>query len=111
MRNLVILLGRVGKIEQAFTQSGTEVSNLSLATNKKIKDKSTGNYEEKTSWHRLKVFGSTAKFLNEYVTKGSMLYVEGELDYGKYEKDGVTHYTTDIFVNKAEIASKPKDEQ
>jgi single-strand DNA-binding protein len=109
--NEVRIMGRIGNIESAQTKSGIEVCNLSVATNKKIKDKSTGKYEEKTSWHRIKCFGQTANYLNQYGKKGSLTYIIGSLEYGKYEKDGVTHYTTDIFAKSAQLIGGKNDSQ
>lgn len=98
--NLVTLLGRVGREpESRSSQQGTQVVNLSLATNKKIKG------EDKTSWHRLVAFSKTAEIIEKYVKKGDQLGVEGELNYGNYDKDGTTVYTTDIIVNRIHFVS------
>lgn len=99
--NKIILLGRLGNIpEISQTQSGLAVCKFSLATSKKRKDG-----EEVTSWHRCTAFGRTAEAINQYVSKGQQLYVEGELVYGQYEKDGIVRYTTDIFVNEFSFIS------
>ena len=55
-----------------------------------------GNFQEKTEWHRVKLFGKTAEVAGEYLKKGRQVYIEGRIEYGSYEKDGVKHYTTDI---------------
>ena len=99
--NKVILLGRLGNNpEMSQTQSGMAVCKFSLATSKKRKDG-----EEVTSWHRCTAFGRTAEAITRYVSKGQQLYVEGELSYGQYEKDGIVRYTTDIFVNEFSFIS------
>ena len=105
--NKVIIIGNCGKQpELTHTQGGMAVCKFSLATSKKNK---AG--EEKTSWHRCTAFGKTAETIAQYVGKGQQLYVEGELNYGQYEKDGHTVYTTDIFVNEFAFVGGKKEEQ
>lgn len=103
--NKVILLGRIGKDpELRYTQSGQGIASFSLATTKKwTKD---GEKKEKTEWHSLKVWGKPAEIVKQYVRKGDMLLVEGELNYGEYEKDGIKRYTTDINVSNFEFMPK-----
>ena len=104
--NSVQLLGRIGKPpEIRYSQSGTAVCNVSLATSEKVKG------EEKTQWHRLVAFGKTAELIEKYINKGDQLCVEGKISYGSYEKDGNTVYTTDIIVNRIHFVSKPKQGQ
>ena len=94
--NKVILLGNLGNDpEVKYTQGGMAIATLSLATTYSRKDKE-GNFQEKTEWHRVKLFGKTAEVAGEYLKKGSQVYIEGRIEYGSYEKDGVKHYTTDI---------------
>lgn len=105
--NKVIIMGNLGRDpELSYTQGGMAICKFSLATSKKNK---AG--EEKTSWHRCTAFGKTAETIAQYVGKGSQLYVEGELSYGQYEKDGHTVYTTDIFVNEFTFVGGKKEEQ
>jgi len=66
-----------------------------VATTYSRKDKD-GQFQEKTEWHRVKLFGKTAEVAGEYLKKGRQVYIEGRIEYGSYEKDGVKHYTTDI---------------
>ena len=96
--NKVILLGRVGADpEVKFMPSGTAVLNLSLATNRKFKNQESGNYEDKTEWHRVVFFNKPAETIGQYVKKGQQLYVEGRLQTRKWQdKDGVEKYSTDI---------------
>jgi single-strand DNA-binding protein len=83
--NQVILLGRLGSDpEQRFTQGGTETTSFGLATSRRVKNRE-GEFEEVTSWHRIKGFGAQAKVLNERAKKGELLFVEGRLDYWKAE--------------------------
>jgi single-strand DNA-binding protein len=94
--NKVTLIGNVGQDpEVKYTQSNMAVTSLSLATTSVRKDRD-GNTQEDTQWHRVKFFDKKAEIIGEHVKKGQQLYIEGTLKYGSYEKDGVTHYTTDI---------------
>ena len=94
--NKVILLGNLGNDPDVkYTQGGMAIGTLSVATTYSRKDKD-GNFQEKTEWHRVKLFGKTAEVAGEYLKKGRQVYIEGRIEYGSYEKDGVKHYTTDI---------------
>lgn len=94
--NKVILVGNLGNDpEVKYTQGGMAIATLSIATSSSRKDKD-GNYQDKTEWHRVKLFGKTGEVAGEYLRKGSQVYIEGRIEYGSYEKDGVKHYTTDI---------------
>lgn len=94
--NKVIILGNLGNDpEIKYTQGGMCIANLSVATTYSRKDKD-GNYVDKTEWHRVKLFGKTAEVAGEFLKKGRQVYIEGRIEYGSYEKDGVKHYTTDI---------------
>ena len=97
--NKVILIGNVGRDpEIRYTQSGDPIANFSLATSENWTDKS-GQKQEKTEWHKVVVFGKQAKVVQDYVTKGKPLYVEGAISYGDYvNKDGNKVYTTEIHV-------------
>lgn len=94
--NKVILLGNLGNDPDVkYTQGGMAIATLSVATTSSRKDKE-GNWQEQTEWHRVKLFGKTAEVAGEYLKKGRQVYIEGRIEYGSYEKDGVKHYTTDI---------------
>jgi single-strand DNA-binding protein len=94
--NKVTLLGNIGREPEArTTQSGSTVVTLSIATADSYKDKS-GNWQEKTEWHKVKLWDKLAERASQYLKKGSKVYIEGKLKYGSYEKDGQTVYTTDI---------------
>jgi single-strand DNA-binding protein len=94
--NKVILVGNLGgDPEVRYTQGGTAIATLSIATTSSRKDRD-GNYQEKTEWHRVKLFGKTAEVAGEYLKKGRQVYIEGRIEYGSYDKDGVKHYTTDV---------------
>lgn len=101
--NKVILLGRIGDEPKcSYTQGGMCITKISLATTSSRKNKD-GERTEETSWHRVTFFGKVAEIAGEYLRKGSQVYVEGALRYGKYEKDGVTHYTTDILADQMQM--------
>lgn len=102
--NRVILIGRCGKDpEVRFLPSGMAVANFSLATSESRKDKESGEKTEKTEWHRCAAFGKTAEIVQQYVKKGSLLYVDGKLSTSQYEKDGQTHYATQVVVNTMQM--------
>ncbi len=107
--NRVILLGHVGKDpEVRFLPSSMPVANFSLATSESRKDKQTGEKTEKTEWHRCAAFGKTAEIIREYVKKGSLLYIDGKLSTSQYEKDGQTHYATQVVVHTMQmLGGKP----
>jgi single-strand DNA-binding protein len=98
--NKVILIGSVGQDPEIRSFSnGDKVANFSLATSEKWRDKSSGEQKEKTEWHRVQVTGdSLVGVIDRYVKKGKQLYIEGQLRYRKYEKDGVQMTATEIIV-------------
>lgn len=101
--NKVILIGNLGNDPDIrSTQSGTRVATLSIATTSSRKDRD-GNWQEKTEWHRVKLFGKTAETAERFLTKGNQVYIEGRLEYGSYDKDGVKHYTTDIICDDMQM--------
>lgn len=101
--NKVILIGNLGNDPDVrSTQGGTTFATLSIATTSSRKD-SEGNWQEKTEWHRVKIFGKTAETARMYLSKGSQVYIEGHIEYGSYDKDGVKHYTTDIICDEMQM--------
>lgn len=95
--NKVILIGNVGKDPEVRSmQNGGKVANVSLATSESWKDKSTGEKKEKTEWHRLVIFGQLADIAEQYVHKGSKIYVCGSLQTRKWQKDGQDVYSTEV---------------
>ncbi len=101
--NKVILLGNLGNDpESRYTQGGMAIVTLSIATTSVRKDRE-GNTQEKTEWHRVKAFGKLGEICAEYLRKGRQVYIEGRLEYGSYEKDGVKHYTTDIIADEMQM--------
>lgn len=103
--NKVILVGTLGvDPETRYTGSGTAITSLRLATNETWKDKATGEKQERTEWHRVKLFGKLAEIAGEYLKKGKQVYIEGSLRTDKYtDKDGVERYSTDIIGNEMQM--------
>lgn len=96
--NRASLIGNVGKDPEIKTMSnGNRVANLSVATSETWKDKSTGEKKERTEWHRVTVWNDgLIGIIERYVTKGSKVMIEGQIQTRKYEQDGVDKYTTEI---------------
>ena len=97
--NKVMLIGNLGAdpvIRQ--TQDGKRLAQLSLATSESWKDKATGEKKEKTSWHRIVIFNDgLAGVVENYVKKGSKIFVEGQLQTRKFtDQDGNEKYTTEV---------------
>lgn len=99
--NKVILLGNVGgDPETRYLPNGNAVTNITLATSDKWKDKQTGQAQERTEWHRVVFFGKIAEIAGEYLKKGSQVYVEGRLQTRKWQdQSGQDRYTTEIVVD------------
>ena len=96
--NKVILVGNLGqKPDMKYTQSNTAVANLSLATSESWKDKDSGDLKTKTEWHRVVYFGKLAEIAEQYLDKGSKVYVEGKLQTRKWQdQSGNDRYTTEV---------------
>jgi single-strand DNA-binding protein len=95
--NRVILIGNLGRDpELRYTQGGQAVTNFSIATNEKWKDKD-GNPQERTEWHRINVWGKPAENCAQYLAKGRSVYIEGRLQTREWEdKEGNKRQTTEI---------------
>lgn len=101
--NKVILIGNLGKDPEIRTlTNGDRVANLSLATSEQWRDKSTGERKEKTEWHRVVIFNDNiVKVAENYLRKGSTVYVEGSLQTRKYtDQQGVEKYTTEVVIQR-----------
>jgi single-strand DNA-binding protein len=96
--NKVILVGNLGRdAELRYTPGGAPVATLNMATTEVWNDKTSGQKQEKTEWHRIVLWGKSAESLSEYLTKGKQIYVEGRLQTRKWQdKDGHDKYTTEI---------------
>lgn len=98
--NRVTILGNLGNDpEVKYTNSGSAIANLTVATSEEWKDKSTGESKSQTEWHRVVLFGKLAEVAGEYLRKGSQVYIEGQLRTRKWtDNAGVEKYTTEIVV-------------
>jgi single-strand DNA-binding protein len=103
--NKVILIGNLGSDpETRYTQSGSAVTNVSIATSESWKDKQTGQPQERTEWHRVVFFNRLAEIAGEYLRKGSKVYVEGSLRTRKWQdQQGQDRYTTEIVGNEMQM--------
>ena len=103
--NKVIIVGNCGQEpETRFMPSGGAVTNLSIATSESWKDKTSGEPQERTEWHRVVFFNRLAEIAGEYVKKGSKLYVEGSLRTRKWQgQDGQDRYTTEIVASEMQM--------
>jgi len=99
--NKVILVGNLGaKPEVKYASNGNAISNLSVATSESWTDKSTGQKQERTEWHRVSLFGKLAEIAGQYLDKGSKVYVEGKLQTRKWQdQNGQDRYTTEVVVS------------
>ena len=101
--NKVILIGNLGRDpEVRRLTSGDPVVNLSVATSESWRDKASGERKEKTEWHRVVIFNENlAKVAEQYLHKGSKVYLEGQLQTRKYtDKDGAEKYTTEVVLQR-----------
>lgn len=103
--NKVILIGNLGKDpEVRFTPSGQAVANFSIATTDSWTDKTTGQKQERTEWHRIVVWGKQGEHCGEYLKKGRQCYVEGRLQTREWtDKEGKKKYTTEVVANTVQF--------
>lgn len=103
--NKVIIVGNLGADpETRYTSSGTAITSLRIATSEQWTDKQSGERQERTEWHRVKLFGKLAEIAGEYLKKGRQVYIEGSLRTDKYtDKDGVERFSTDIVANEMQM--------
>ncbi len=98
--NKVILIGNLGAKPEVKYNKDKAITNLSIATSESWTDKSTGQKQERTEWHRVSLFGKTAEIAGKYLDKGSKVYIEGKLQTRKWQdKNGQDHYTTEVVVS------------
>ena len=103
--NKVILVGHLGADpEVRYMPNGGAVANVTVATTESWKDKSSGEKQEKTEWHRVVFFARLAEIVGEYLKKGGQIYVEGRLQTRKWQdKSGVDRYTTEIVASEMQM--------
>jgi single-strand DNA-binding protein len=110
--NKVILIGRLGnEPDRRSTSSGAAVANISLATNESWQDKQTGEWQERTEWHRVVFFGRQAEVVGQYLHKGSQIYVEGRLQTNKWQDQntGQDRYSTEIVAREMQMLDGRSD--
>ncbi len=100
--NKVILIGNLGRDpEVRYAPSGAAICNVTIATSRQWKDKTSGERQEETEWHRVVFYDRLAEIAGEYLKKGKSVYIEGRLKTRKWtDKDGVEKYTTEIIANE-----------
>ncbi len=108
--NKVILIGNLGSDpEVRYTPSGSAVANVNLATSETWRDKTSGELQDRTEWHRIVFFNRLAEIVGEYLHKGSKIYVEGSLRTRKWQdKNGIERHTTEIIANEMHILESRK---
>jgi len=106
--NRVTLIGHLGADPDVrFLADGASVATVNVATTEAWKDKTTGERQEKTEWHRLVFFRRVAEIAGQYLRKGSQIYVEGKLQTRKWQDaQGVERYTTEVVVNELKMLDK-----
>lgn len=107
--NKVIIVGNVGKEPEFKEFPGGSVANFSVATSESWKDKTTGDTQERTEWHRIVFYRRLAEIARDYLIKGAKVYIEGKLHTRKWQdKQGVDHYTTEIIGSTMQMLSSSK---
>ena len=103
--NKVILVGNLGRDpETRYMPNGEAVTNVTLATTDTWKDRTSGERQEKTEWHRVTFYRRLAEIAGEYLKKGSQVYVEGRLETRKWtDKEGKDRYTTEIIASEMKM--------
>lgn len=103
--NKVIIVGNLGNDpEVRYANNGSAIANISVATTDSWKDKSTGEQQERTEWHRVVMFNRLGEIAGEYLKKGSQVYIEGRLQTRKWQdQSGNDRYSTEIVANEMQM--------
>jgi single-strand DNA-binding protein len=103
--NKVIIVGNLGADpEVRYLPSGDAVANIRVATTDRYKDKTSGEMKEVTEWHSISFFGRLAEIVNEYLKKGSAVYIEGKLKTRKWQaQDGTDRYSIGIVADQMQM--------
>ncbi len=109
--NKVILIGNLGRDpEVRASQNGGKIANITVATSESWNNKQSGQREEKTEWHRLVMFNTTAEIAEKYLKKGSKIYAEGKLQTRKWtDKDNQERFTTEVVVDNFTMLDSKRD--
>ena len=110
--NKAIIVGHLGaNPDVRYTPAGAAVATVNIATNEQWKDKETGEKRERTEWHRIVFFGRLAEIVEQYLTKGQQVYVEGRIQTRKWQDDsGNDRYTTEIVANEMQMLGGRHDD-
>ena len=101
--NKVILVGNLGRDpEVRYTQDGSKIVHLAIATSERWRDRTSGESRERTEWHRVVIFNERlGEVAEKYLSKGRSVYLEGQLQTRKYtDKDGVEKYSTEVVLQQ-----------
>ncbi|MDY6884050.1 MAG: single-stranded DNA-binding protein [Pseudomonadota bacterium] len=103
--NRVFIIGNVGSDPEIKTTSnGSTIANLSVATSEAWRDKNTGEMQERTEWHRIVLFNRLAEIAQQYLRKGSKVYIEGKIQTRKWQdQNGQDRYSTEIVGNELQM--------
>lgn len=102
--NKVILIGNLGRDpETRYTQSGSAVTNLRVATTEGWRDRQSNEMQERTEWHTVVCFTRLAEVARDYLHKGSKVYIEGSLRTSSWEQDGQTRYRTEVIARDLQM--------
>lgn len=108
--NKVIIVGTLGKNpEVKFLESGKAMCNLSIATSESVKN--GDNWEKKTEWHNVTIWGKRAESAAQYLSKGCKVSVEGKLQTRSWEKDGKKQYKLEVIASEVEFLTMSKNEE
>jgi single-strand DNA-binding protein len=109
--NRVQLIGNLGKDpEVRFTPSGAKVCTFSMAVNRSWKGRD-GGVKEATSWFNIEVWGKLGEICQQYLRKGSLVYIEGRLQTDRYEHEGETRYFTKVIARAMQMLDKKPEEE
>lgn len=112
MLNKVQIIGRLGKDPELRQMQSGSVCNLTVATDEGYMDRNTGQRIEKTEWHRVVVFNKSAENVAKFLTKGSLVYVEGKLSTRKWQdQNGQDRYTTEIRADRVQFLDRKSDQR
>lgn len=105
--NQVIVVGRLGRDPETryAAQGGTAICDMAVATSRRYKDRD-GNRQEETEWHKVVLFGRLAEIAQQYLQKGSEVYIEGRLRTRSYEKDGIKRWKTEVVGEELQLGSR-----
>ena len=109
--NKVILIGNLGRDpEVRYAPNGTAVCNITIATSRQWKDKTSGEKQEEVEWSRVVLYDRQAEVAGQYLKKGRPVYIEGRLKTRKWtDKDGIERYTTEIVASDLKLLGGRED--